>query len=439
MASAGVAVAATEHDNLRQPLRRIGRIVLAACALPGVMLPAAHAEDAPERGVFEVKLSGYKEYQDSVKSGGTASGNTTQAASGSGNHVTVSAASRGGSTNTGSTSGTSSNTVSGASGGVNRISVLSPSVYALLPLGRRWSAEGSATLDEVSGASPSYYTDTAGFVHMKDRRRAGDLKLTRYFDRQVFSLGASSSSESDYWSKALSSEARFSTDDQNTTVNLGVGLTRDRISSNNGAVTNANKRTNEYQIGVTQAVNADDLVQLNYTRSLSSGYLSDPYKSYDRRPELRNAHILQLRWNHWLGGAALKTGYRYYQDTYGIRAHTVDLALAVPFADGLTFTPAVRYYTQSAAAFYVNPVTSSPTYPAPADQSGYYSLDQRVSAFGAGTVGGKIEWPIGSEWTLDTKLDYYRQASSLRLLGQGSPGLAPLNAFIWQIGLKRPF
>lgn len=438
--SAEVAVAATDTVKTAAAApgagtaRRIGGIVLAACALPGVMLPAARAEEAPEKAVLAIKLSGYQEFQDRSGSttSSTSSTSTVQAQAVSSNG-TVSAASGGGS------SSSSSGTTSSASSSIQRIRVISPSVYGLVPLGRQWAVEGSLTVDDVSGASPAYYTDTAGFTHMKDRRRAGDLKLTRYFERQSVALGASRSVESDYVSNAMSLEGRFASDDQNTTWNVGLGLTRDTINPSTLVVSNAAKRTREFQLGVTQAISRHDLVQLSVTRSLSSGYLDDPYKSYDHRPNLRNASILQARWNHWLGDAALKTGYRYYQDTFGIRAHTVDLGVALPFGrSGAIFTPELRYYVQNAASFYVDPNTASSTYPAPADQSGWYSLDQRLSAFGAVTLGGKIEWRLDRDWSMDTKLDYYRQATNLRP-GGGSPGLAALNAFIWQIGLKREF
>jgi len=150
---------------------------------------------------------------------------------------------------------------------------------------------------------------------------------------------------------------------------------------------------------------------------------------------------VQARWNHWLGGAALKVGYRYYGDTFGIRSHTFDLALAIPASDDgrTTFTPSLRYYTQGAASFYVDPDPSSPTFPAPANQGGFYSLDQRLSAYGAITVGAKCDWAIDKDWSVDGKLDLYRQQSGLRVMGQGSPGLSPLTALIWQVGIKRAF
>jgi hypothetical protein len=410
----------------------LGVIVLSACALPGVMCSTARAEDAPERAVVEIKLSGYRDAQDKsagTNATGTSDKETVQGLRPAQAHATVSSASGGGG---GAGLGSSM---------LDRIAVTSPSIYALVPLGRQWSAEGALTVDEISGASPSYYTDPSSFVHFHDRRTGADAKVTRYFERAAASLGFATSKESDYTSNALSASARFSTPSQNTSLDVGMGLTHDVSNPNNQLVHDARKDTNEYEVGITQALSALDLVQVTYSRSLENGYLNDPYKSYDNRPARRSANVVQTRWNHWLGGAALRFGYRYYGDTFGIRSHTFDLALAIPAsADGrTTFTPNLRYYTQSAASFYANPDASSPTYPAPADKSGFYSLDQRLSAYGAISVGAKYDWAIDKDWSLDAKLDVYRQQSGFRAIGQGSPGLSPLTALIWQIGIKRAF
>ena len=78
-------------------------------------------------------------------------------------------------------------------------------------------------------------------------------------------------------------------------------------------------------------------------------------------------------------------------------------------------TPAVRYYSQSAAWFYHNPPAGS----------GYvsgqpYSMDTRLSAFGAFTVGVTVGKVLADGWSVDLRADYYQQRSSYRI-GGGSP------------------
>lgn len=417
-------MAATEHIDTTPPARQqlgaglLGSLVLAACALPGVMPAGVRAEEAPEQGVIAFKLSGYSEKQGSV---GLDGGDGEEHDDGRVRASAVSSAS------------------GGAGGNGQRISVLTPSVYALVPINRRWAAEGSLTVDDVSGASPRYYTDMSGASQMKDRRTAGDVKLTHYRERQSVAFGLSRSSEQDYLSQAASVEARLASNDQNTTWNVGLGLTRDKINPYNLIVRNASRRTTEWQVGVTQAVTPRDLVQLTLTRSQARGYLNDPYKLHDDRPDQRNASIVQLRWNHWLGIGALKSGYRLYRDSYQVQAHTVDLALAVPLFATLTATPELRYHTQRAAAFYADPAADPALYPGPVGTPEHFSNDQRLASFGAITAGGKLAWQVTPRWSVDAKLSLYRQASSWHLGGKGSPGLDPLTALFWQLGLAHSF
>jgi len=75
----------------------------------------------------------------------------------------------------------------------------------------------------------------------------------------------------------------------------------------------------------------------------------------------------------------------------------------------------------------------------PADTSGDTTLDQRLAAYGALTVGAKLAWAVAQGWTADAKLDFYRQQASLRLIGTGSGGLAALSATFWQLGLSHSF
>lgn len=151
-------------------------------------------------------------------------------------------------------------------------------------------------------------------------------------------------------------------------------------------------------LGATQVLNKNAQMEasLGYTRS--AGYLSNPYKmvevafidpaqqwgtaggnkdalyAYDaqvaalpeRRPDLRNQGNLDLRLAQYVAAtdAALHLNYRYFQDDWGIRAHTLGAQWAQPLGNGWTVTPRVRYYSQDAASFYT---------PYLVTQQGYFS------------------------------------------------------------------
>ena len=371
-----------------------GAIVLAALALPGVWHGSAHAQ-APEKGVIAIK---HLHYQDSQP-------------------------------------------------GLKRITVDSPSVYVLAPIGRDWAVEGSLVVDSLSGATPRWQTAVSSASVQRERRTAGDVKVTRYFERSSYSVGVSHSTENDYVSTALSLGGSWSTADNNTTWNIGLGSSDDVIKPNSGAVNNPpgtqRKRSTEMLLGLTQVLTTRDIVQANVTFSAGEGFYSDPYKLLDERPASRKQAAGLVRWNHHFDGdgSTLRSGYRYYRDSYGIKAHALQFEWAKPLGGELMVTPLVRYYSQNAARFYVEPVLDAtgqiviPT----TTPAGLNSGDQRLSAFGAVTVGLKADYKLTPDWSVDGKLEAYEQRGDWQLGGKGTKGLDPFKATFVQFGARYRF
>ena len=341
-------------------------------------------------------------------------------------------------------------TYSDSQPGLDRIQVDAPQVYVQAPIAGVWALEGSWVGDNVSGASPRWHTQTSGASHMSDYRNAGDLKVTRYFPRAAVSASVAYSNEHDYTSTAIGLDGRWSSDDNNRTWTAGYGTASDRIDNTHsgGDVVNQRKRTHEFMAGVTQALTPTDIAQFNLTRGLGEGYYSDPYKLLDNRPNTRNTWIALARWNHYVErfDASIHSSYRYYSDTFGVRSHTLGLEWVQP-AGKWTVTPGVRYYSQSAANFYLAPIL---------DAQGQYdqlavlmrsvnmsgqnqSTDQRLAAFGAVTLSMKVSYALTPATTLDLKLEAYKQRTDWYLGGSGGPGLDPLDARFVQVGLTHKF
>ena len=308
--------------------------------------------------------------------------------------------------------------------GFDRIHAHSPSVAVLAPVAGAWAIEGALTADDVSGASPRYHSAISGASHMHDERKAGDVNVTRYFRRGSVSAGAAYSTEHDYVSRALSLNGTLSSEDNNTTWALGLAGSRDGIDPVNHIVVDEHKRTASLLAGVTQVLTPNDIGQLTLTRSNGSGYFNDPYKLFDNRPRSRRQNTVLLRWNHYVDatGGTSRLGYRYYSDSWRIRAHTLEAEYVQPFADLWTVAPALRLTTQSAAYFYYDPVYDAalgapfpPGYNPGGDAGRLSSPDQRLSGFGAVTVGLKVARQIGKLWTIDLKVECYQQRGSWRM------------------------
>lgn len=359
-------------------------LLAAALALPTIN--AAHAESAPERGIVAYK---YLDYLDSQP-------------------------------------------------GNDRIKVHASSVMVMAPVAGEWAVSGIYTVDSISGASPAYHTRQ--LTRMDDLRRAIDLRLTRYLPSGTLSVGTTYSHESDYISRGLSVQGTLATEDRNTTFNAGVGVSNDDINPSNQVVVGETKQVTDWILGLTQILTMQDIVQLNLGYSKGSGYFSDPYKVLDERPRGRDHSTMLARWNHYYPqtDGASRLSYRYYTDTYGIKAHTIAAEYAQPCSNGWTITPLARFYTQTAADFYLQPGPgSAPTFPAFDAQ--YYSLDQRLSEYGAVTLGFKIVKQLDPDWAVDFKFEKYEQRGSWAATGNGSQGLEPFHFRSFQFGLSRKF
>lgn len=365
------------------PLGR--RILAAALMVPG--LQAAHAEPQPEEGVVSFK---YLHYQDRQP-------------------------------------------------GIDRITVKAPALSLVAPIGSDWSLAAGTVVDSISGASPAYHTEA--LTQMHDLRRAQDVAVTRYTDRGAFTLGAAYSSEADYVSRTLSAAGTYASESKNTTWNATLAVSNDRIAPTVGAVRNEHKRVLNLAVGVTQVFSQRDLAQLVLSAGRGSGYFSDPYKIFDRRPRERNSVSTLLRWNHFhqATSGTSRIAYRHYRDSFGIRADTATVEYVQPLGEQWSVTPSLRLYTQNAASFYVavDP-QAAPFATNPPPGALCFTEDQRLSAYGGRTLGLKLARQLGP-WLLDLKAERYGQRGSWRLGGSGSTGLARLDATIWQLGVARRF
>lgn len=388
-------MAATEHELRHDAdaacsggssaLKSASRALLAAAvALPGVMPASVTAQSAPEEGVVALKYLDYRDWQP----------------------------------------------------GADRMRVKTPSLFVLKPLSDTTVLEGSLVYDSISGASPLHHDTLSGAsgIGITEYRTAGDVKVTKYFGPYAIGVGGAVSSERDYLSRAGSVDFRWFSDDRNRTLALGIGGASDRIDSVNQVALDRTRQTLDFLIGITQVLSAQDIVQSNLTYSTGHGYYSDPYKLLDTRPDNRHVLAWLTRYNHHLTAldATLKLSYRYLHDSFGDDAHTFDFAWVQPLSHGFTLTPSLRYTTQSAADFYFDP-----PFPSGFARGSLYTADTRLSAFGALTPGVKLSADLGGGWTADLKVEMYRQQSSWRLGGGGSPGLEPFSARWIEFGIAK--
>jgi hypothetical protein len=150
-----------------------------------------------------------------------------------------------------------------------------------------------------------------------------------------------------------------------------------------------------YGVGLTQILTRNWILAVNDEIITDQGWLSNPYRDliyldptsgrgFSTEPEIDP----NTRTSNAIGGdskyylpyrAAIDLQYRYYFDTWGIRAQTAQLGYTQPWRNW-TFDANVRYYTQTGASFYSNAFQY-------ADQQNFMSRNRELSTYYSYSIG----------------------------------------------------
>jgi hypothetical protein len=88
--------------------------------------------------------------------------------------------------------------------------------------------------------------------------------------------------------------------------------------------------------------------------------------------------------------AAASVSYRYFSDTWGIRANTIELGYTQPVSNMFIFEGRLRHYSQNHATFY------SDLFPF-ANSQNFEARDQNLAASTNNSVDGKVTWAFAPE------------------------------------------
>lgn len=318
----------------------------------------------------------------------------------------------------------------------DRMDVHAPMLYLRAPILEDLELEAGAVVDSMSGASPLYYSVLSGASGkgIKDTRKAGDIKVTKYFSSFSLGLGGQISDEDDYLSRGGLIEARYWTQNKNTIFALGVSGDSDQISSTNNSELFEKRRTENYLLGITQVLTPDSIVQSNVTFESGSGFHSDPYKSFENRPESRDAVAWLTRYRHYIEAtdAAVHLDYRLFNDSWSMLSHMVELAWYQPLGENWMLRPSLRYYSQNAAEFFMR------QFP-PESFDTFLTADQRLGAFGSLGAGIKVERELGSGFAIDASFNFAQQRDNWRLDGPSNPEIKDFSMRFFVLGLTKRF
>jgi uncharacterized protein DUF3570 len=113
-------------------------------------------------------------------------------------------------------------------------------------------------------------------------------------------------------------------------------------------------------------------------------YFNDGSLQAENLPGTRTKIPIGIRANYFLGDKfILRSFYRYYQDNWGVRAHTFEFELPVKLSPFFSISPFYRYYAQSAANYFA-------PYGQHVPSEAFYTSDYDLSKFNSNYLGGNI-------------------------------------------------
>lgn len=307
------------------------------------------------------------------------------------------------------------------------------------------SVQGEAVFDAISGATPTGappatdikvpfpppgpYNNTVPLTHMHDKRYAGNIEAMMTFGPHHITPQFSYSEESDYISYGAALNYSLDLNGKNTTLDLGWSHDFDTILATPFTYihNNQNKDTDDLLVGVNQLLGPKTVLTLNFTFRNSHGYEDDPYRGVlfgdypqgdlnnpslfgEHRPDFKQSYIgyaSLLQYVTPLNGG-LEGSYRFYDDTFGIRAHTVAVSWHQKIGRMFLISPVFRYYRQTAADFYATQFAGDPSNPGdPNPVPAYYSADYRLSRMETFTFGVEASARVTDWLTLDLAYKRY--------------------------------
>ena len=253
------------------------------------------------------------------------------------------------------------------------------------------SLSASYYVDAVSNASIDVVTTASKYT---ERRNEFGFAADYVYRDSRLTLTTSNSKEPDYIATSFGLDVSQEVFGGMSTVTLGFSRGADDVYKHNDATFAATAKHWQYRLGASLILTPRWLASANLEAIADDGYLGSPYRvAYvfgaavpERNPSTRSSRALKLRLIGDLGSRdSMQVGYRYFWDTWAIKASTLDLTYSRYFGDAWLADATLRYYTQQHALFYSDNAKT---------ETLYISRNRQLSTFHDIGVGGKVAYTI---------------------------------------------
>jgi hypothetical protein len=274
-----------------------------------------------------------------------------------------------------------------------------PAVLVRKNIAELVSLSASYYVDMVSNASIDVVTQASKY---KERRAEHSFGLDYAYRESTMSLSTSRSKEPDYVADAVNLDVAQEVFGGLTTVALGYTRGWDSVGKHNTPSFQAGANHWQYRLGLTQILTPRWLMSANFEAISDQGYLQSPYRAArvfgaqvpERDPSTRSSRALTLRAVGDIGNrSAVHATYRYFWDTWAIRAHTLEFGGSRYLGDRWLADAYLRYYDQKRALFYADNFTTATT---------YASRNRQLGTFNTVSLGAKAAY---TAYKVPTKYD----------------------------------
>jgi len=286
------------------------------------------------------------------------------------------------------------------------LKVQGPSTLVRTNVADQVSLTAGYLVDTVTGASIVMVVLGASPLH--EVRKQKNFGVDYLYGKTTYSAGAESSIENDYDDSTVSFSIAQTMFGDLTTVTLSASRGWDIITrvidAKHDKDPNFRKRSDRktWGLGISQILTRNLIAGFDYEAITEQGYLQNPYRAirylaapgsalYLTAPEIypgtRTSNAAAVRLKYYLPWRASLTGkYRYFFDTWDIRAHTVEVDYTQPLLhDSLIADVTYRYYRQNSASFYSDLFQF-------ANQQNYMARDRELAAQRNSTFGVALSY-----------------------------------------------
>ena len=209
-----------------------------------------------------------------------------------------------------------------------------PALLVRKSLFDRVSVSAQYYVDAVSNASIDVVTTASAY---KETRTAYDFGLDTVVRDSTLSLSASRSTEPDYVAEAFGLDVAHEVFGGMSTVSLGFTRARDQVGQKGVAGWIDQASHWQYRAGLTQILTPRWLMSANVEVISDDGFLGSPYRAArvfgaavpERNPRTRTSRATKFRsisdTHALVARSSVRAEYRYYWDTWGIKAHTFEI------------------------------------------------------------------------------------------------------------------